>query len=100
MMRRHPWFRVAPAVLLLPLLAAAARGQADKWQEDRSLTVSAKAAPVPLFQYRLFPSAADRKPGNAAPIYLRFAHERIDQTKKALVDKPREWNEMPIDKLP
>lgn len=101
MMRWHLWFRFAPVVLVLPLWVASAGGQdKEKWEEDRSLTVAPKAAPVPVFKYRLFPAAPDRKPGNAAPIYLRFAHERTDQTKKQLAEKPREWNALPLDKLP
>lgn len=101
MMRSHLWFRFAPALLLFPLLTASVRGQAEeKWQEDRSLTVAPRAAPQPLFRYRLFPLASERKPGDAAPIYLRFAHERSDETKKKLVEKPKEWNALPLDKLP
>jgi hypothetical protein len=101
MMRLHHWFRVAPVLLLLLLPTAPARGQGgDKWLEDRALTVSPSKLPVPLFRYRLLPLATDLKPGDAAPIYLRFAHERSDETKKKLVEKPQEWNKLPLDKIP
>jgi hypothetical protein len=51
-------------------------------------------------KYRLFPLASERKPGDAAAIYLRLAHERNDATKKLMFDKTDEWHELPLDKLP
>src|SRR5581483_6677320 len=103
--------------LALPLLAAAmlftiARGGTppaekgaanhpeQKWLVDREVTVSAAPAPVPALKYRLFPSNAERKEGNAVPIYLRVAHERSDAWKKVIREKPSEWNKLPLDKLP
>lgn len=73
---------------------------AEQWLLDRSLTVSPQAAPVPALKYRLFPISSDRKDGNAAPIYLRFAHERNDERKKRLREKPEAWNQLPLEKLP
>jgi hypothetical protein len=73
---------------------------APKWLIDRAMTVSPAPAPVPALKYRLYPSAYDRKPGNAIPLYLRFAHERSDARKKQLREKPPEWNKLPLDKLP
>jgi hypothetical protein len=72
----------------------------EKWHVDRELSVSPAAAPVPALRYRLYPSEMERKPGNAVPIYLRFAHERSDAQRKELSDKPDEWNKLPLDKLP
>jgi hypothetical protein len=72
----------------------------DKWLVDRTLAVSPAAAPVPALKYRLYPSTAERKDGNAVPMYLRFAHERRDARKKELQEKPQEWNKLPLEKLP
>jgi hypothetical protein len=72
----------------------------DKWLQDRALALTPAAAPVPAFRYRLYPSSMERKEGNAIPIYLRFAHERNDARKKQLIDKPEEWNKLPLEKLP
>ncbi len=105
----------ALALLLVPagLLLGAARSQtilsreknaqdkpAEKWLVDRALTVSPAPAPVPALKFRLFPTTAERKPGNAVPIYLRFAHERSEARRKRLQEKPREWNQLPLKKLP
>jgi hypothetical protein len=73
---------------------------AEKWLVDRTLTVMAAAAPVPALKYRLYPAAMERKPGNAVPLYLRFAHERSDARKKELREKPEAWNKLPIKDLP
>jgi hypothetical protein len=64
------------------------------------MTVSPAAAPVPALKYRLYPSSYLRKPGNAVPLYLRFAHERPDERKRNLMEKPPAWNKLPLDKLP
>ncbi len=113
MLRLRLWS--ALGVLLIPslLLLSAVRGneppgkekQSDdktpeKWLVDRTLTVSPARAPMPVFKYRLYPQAMERVEGNAVPIYLRFAHERNDERRKALSDKPSEWNELPLDKMP
>jgi hypothetical protein len=76
------------------------RQASEKWLVDGSLTVSAAPAPAPALKYRLFPRTSDRKEGNAVPMYLRFAHERSDAQKKALQDKPAQWNKLPLEKLP
>lgn len=107
-----PWLRrwsvLALFVALSPLLLVPSRGQAPpaddkagtKWLLDRTLTVSPQPAPVPALKYRLFPLHAERKEGNAAPIYMRFAHERNDATKRRLQEKTEQWSELPPDKLP
>src|SRR5262245_60167783 len=109
MVRSHPCYRFAPAGVLAVALvvtlsgrAAAAEGEKPPAVkgDDVALTVSAAAEPVPALKYRLFPRESDRKPGDAAPIYLRFAHERTDKTKRDLVEKVSKWNETPLDKLP
>jgi hypothetical protein len=73
---------------------------AEKWLDDRSLTVTPAAAPVPALKYHLYPSSMERKEGNAVPIYGRFAHERTDERKQQLRDEPAKWNKMPLEKLP
>jgi hypothetical protein len=73
---------------------------AEKWLFDRALAVKPAAAPVPALKYRLFPSSFERKPGNAVPIYLRFAHERSDARKKELREKTEAWNKLPLENLP
>ncbi len=90
----------ALAALALSVLPAAAQQAGDKWFIDRTLTVTPKAVAVPELQYRLFPLTSERKPGDAAPIYLRFAHERRDEVKKDLWDKADKWIAAPIDQLP
>lgn len=103
-LRRWP----ALALLLAPAVLLPARGQdkpsadkkAEKWLVDRATTVSPAKAPVPALRYRLFPATTERREGNAVPIYLRLFHERNDDWKKALAEKPAEWNKLPLDKLP
>src|SRR5262245_4643249 len=101
MLRPRSWSVLTSLVALLGLLQEV-RGDepAKKWLLDRSLTVSSAAAPVPALRYRLFPSDMDRKPGNAVPLYLRFAHERHDARKKEIREKPEAWNKLPLDQLP
>jgi hypothetical protein len=71
-----------------------------KWLLDRTMAVTPAPAPVPALKYRFYPSSVERKPGNAVPIYLRFAHERTDARKKELREKPAEWNKLPLEQLP
>src|SRR5262245_56314623 len=93
----RPLAALAATVLFcLPALSQ----PAEKWSLDRTLTISPKAAAVPELQYRLFPLVSERKPGNAAPIYLRFAQERPDAVKKDMIDKIERWLDMPLDQLP
>jgi hypothetical protein len=110
MVRSHRWavgiLVVALAALTLPAADKPDKGDKpdkppeEKWLIDRSLAVTPKAAPSPELKYRLFPLSSERKPGDAAPIYLRFAHERSDQSKRDLLEKPPKWNELPLEKLP
>lgn len=97
---------LAPIAPLIPLRGEtspekkAGDKPAEKWIDDRSLTVTPAAAPVPALKYRLYPSNMERKEGNAVPIYLRFAHERLDEQKKHIRQKPAQWNKLPLEKLP
>ena len=107
-----PRRRSVLALLLAPVLLAAAadptsttkekkpEAAAEKWFVDLDMTISAKAAPVPALAYRFYPSNAERKEGNAVPMYLRLAQERGDARRKQVVMKPDEWNKLPLDKLP
>src|SRR5260370_28897245 len=105
--RALAWFLVSAGLLLSavsgqtpPQDKKAAETPAKKWFVDRTLAVTPAPAPVPALGYRLFPTFSDRKDRNAVPIYLRFAHERSDATKKQLKEKPEQWNKMPLEKLP
>jgi hypothetical protein len=112
MNRPRRWSALTLLFVPAALLFSAARGQTppaekgagaqpeSKWLVDRAVTVTAAPPPVPALKYRLFPSQAERKEGNAVPIYLRVAHERSDAWKKIIREKPSEWNKLPLDKLP
>jgi hypothetical protein len=111
MNRLRRWSALTGLILLVGLLPtlhgqappAEKKGEekpAEKWHLDRTLAVSPAAAPIPNLKYRLYPLSTERKDGNAVPIYLRFAHERIDARKKELREKPEEWNKLPLEKLP
>src|SRR5258708_747667 len=111
MNRSRRWSVLMGLVVLTGLLSAYS-GQAqppekkegdkpdEKWLFDRSFSISPAAAPVPALKYRLYPALADRKEGNAVPMYLRFAHERSDEQKKALSLKTEDWIALPAEKLP
>src|SRR5947199_5910063 len=90
MNRLRRWFALAGLALVAGLFPGL-RGEdpppaekkepdkpAEKWHVDRTLTVSPAAAPTPALRYRLYPAETERRPGNAVPMYLRFAHERSD----------------------
>ncbi len=73
---------------------------AEKWFFDRTLTISAQAAPVPALHYRLLPAFLEYKEGNAVPIYLRLAQERDLVSKDSLSEKVEAWNKVPLKKIP
>jgi hypothetical protein len=88
-------------VLLGPVRAAEDAPKADEhFQVDRPVTLSPRGLAVPVLRFQLLPVAPERKPGDAAPIYLRFAHNRPEQTRRDLREKTAQWNELPLDKLP
>jgi len=102
------WFRLPDrAGILLP--ARRQRSWADqkvddkptepKWLVDRSLTLTARAEPVPALKYRLYPLASELKEGNAVPIYLRLVHERNDETKREWA-RSRRMEQAALDQLP
>jgi hypothetical protein len=72
---------------------------AEGWLHDRALTLTPRTPPIPALGYHLFPLASERQPGNAAPIYLRLAHERSDAYRKELHDRTAQWVEGPLDRL-
>jgi hypothetical protein len=103
MLRSWFWILIVPAFLVSVPLSLAAEQDADDegpWSFERKLTVSPQPIPMPALKYQLFPLASERKPGDAAPIYLRFAHERRDEARRALYEKPANWNNLPLDRLP
>jgi hypothetical protein len=87
------------ALVCAPPLAAQEKA-ASPWLIDRELIVSPQTAPVPALKYRLLPSSAELKAGNAAPIYLRLVHQQNDAARKYWTETPKPWNLLPIDKLP
>lgn len=109
MNRLRQWSMLAVLLFTIGLLAALhghAQSPGEKiagdgvWLVDRDLSLSPARAPIPALRYRLYPSSWERKPGDAVPIYLRFAHERSDGEKRKLREKPYRWSELPLDKLP
>jgi hypothetical protein len=105
MIRLRTWSVIACVAVVS--LASQVRGEPspqdaakEKWLVDRALVVSPQAAPVPALKFRLFPMYPERKEGNAVPMYLRFAHERNDETKRMLIEKTDQWNALPLEKLP
>jgi hypothetical protein len=104
MIRMRRWSVFILAAAFVPPLQAQDKASSEKpaspWGVDRALTVSPQSAPVPALQYRLLPSSSDLKEGNAAPIYLRLAHEQSDAARKYWTEAPKKWNELPADKIP
>ena len=113
MNRLRRWSALTCYFLPAALLISAVHGQAppakekkakekpaEKWLLDRTLSLTPAAAPVPALRYRLYPSAMERKEGNAVPIYLRFAHERSQARREELREKPQAWNKLPLEELP
>jgi hypothetical protein len=110
MIRLRRWcvrrgFVFATTMALCALPKGAAQNAADKpdekkWVIDRSLNLTPRPVPVPALKYRLFPVAMDLKEGNAIPIYLRLAHEQSDATRRLWREKPDQWIQLPLDKIP
>jgi hypothetical protein len=102
------WRYVVALGFLLSLSALQAQSPTEKengpkeerWHQERKLTLSAQPIQQPVLQYQLFPLASQRKPGNAAPIYLRFAQGRPEKVKQELVERGPKWLELPLNELP
>jgi hypothetical protein len=103
-------FRFAFAMALTGLLATAPRlvraddetaaaEQRKNPPEGVILLVSPAPEPIPALKYHLLPPAKSRRPGNAAPIYLRLVHENDDAWKKRL-SKASDFLDLPVDQLP
>src|SRR5437879_3366922 len=91
----------APFVVLICGSGVLAQDQKDeKWLVDRAVTIAPRAEPAPAFAYRLFPTATERKDGNAVPIYLRLNFEQSDASRREWRETPAKWNAMPVDKMP
>jgi hypothetical protein len=100
MLRLYHWLCFVPALLLTPSLGADEKKGEENWQIDTAVTISPGKAPIPALKYRLFPLQSERKAGDAAPIYLRFAHERGGKVKQELTEKVDKGLEAPLDRLP
>ncbi len=94
--------RAAPPEPRPPSTALKAREKPapSHWAIDRSLTLSPRTEPTPIFRYRLYPAFPDLKDGDAVPIYLRLVHERNDETRRLWREQPATWNKLPLDRLP
>ncbi len=105
-MLRLPRCSVLVVTLLLPTVVRAEEkpSASDKpsspWAIDQSLSIAPQAAPTPALKYRLLPGDWELKEGNAVPIYLRLNHEQSDASRKYFVDTPKQWNALPLDKIP
>src|SRR5260221_3859187 len=99
MLRLRPCYVLAFALVLSSLLCAADK-PASPWSIDQSLSIAPQPAPTPALKYRLLPGEWELKDGNAVPIYLRLTHEQSDASRKYLTDTPRQWNALPLDKIP
>jgi hypothetical protein len=82
--------------------AAFAQGDESDVQTPRTVTLAAMPAAPPQFalQYRLLPTRAEKKPGNAAPFYYRALLLRAQVSKEAeqaYADNYERWMEWPLD---
>jgi hypothetical protein len=70
----------------------------------RLLVVTPAVAPVPALKYRLLPSAADLKPGDAAPIYLRIrnfdGNKPLEEAWNQISENSAKWKNAPLDQFP
>ncbi len=73
---------------------------ASPWAIDQSLSIAPQGAPAPALKYRLLPGSWELKDGNAVPIYLRLNHEQSDASRKYFADTPKQWNALPLAKIP
>ncbi|MHB1561241.1 MAG: hypothetical protein ACYC61_27665 [Isosphaeraceae bacterium] len=100
--------QLARSLMLLAIALAAAmpgpaRGQAGKAPppiEPRTIAITPAAAPAAALKYRLFPSSAERNPGNAAPIYLRIRYQTTDALWDQITPNAENWQKVPIDRFP
>jgi hypothetical protein len=103
-MARYPTcFRLA--VLLLAVVGSAhAQGPAPapRIPETRvkELVVSPATAPNPALRYRLLPLESERKPGDAAPIYLRLLTQMGDDRIRPIRANHTAWIEKPTGAFP
>ncbi|WP_145277528.1 hypothetical protein [Tautonia plasticadhaerens] len=73
---------------------------AEDGPEPRPLALSPAPEPVPALRHRLFPTAAERTPGDAAPVYLRTLAELPDEFERQVGEKYEAWIDLPIDEFP
>ena len=84
-------------------LSAVGRGRskppADKPKEIR-LSVRPAGEPRPSLKYLLLPELLDRKPGNAATLYLQAMQRISNQSLSKYDEKIRHWMDKPAKELP
>src|SRR4051812_32226682 len=100
MFRLRRWCAPMIALALAPVILADEKKPESPWAVDRALTVSPGRVPAQAFKYRLLPLSSTLKAGNAAPIYLRLAHEQPDAAKKYITETPKPWITGPIEQMP
>jgi hypothetical protein len=103
------WIPFGPPVLVgLLILAQASPVAAQKAKRAggperpkfKELAVSPAPAPIPAFRYRLLPSSAKLRPGDAAPIYLRLRLGLPDEDWDKAMVQTTEWLGIPNQQLP
>lgn len=106
-LRSGPWAMAAGlpcgllAVALFTHLALAKGNGGQDAEDDLSIqrALSPTAEPIPALRYRLLPRETDRVAGDAAPIYLRLAHEKLDGWRREMTEKCSEWFVAPGDEF-
>jgi hypothetical protein len=95
----RPRFALLLAAMLTPAVLAQEKPPSP-WAIDRALSVTPQSASVPALKYRLLPLSSELMEGNAVPIYLRLTHEQSDASRKYWTETPKQWNLLPLDKIP
>lgn len=91
---------IVPSVVRAEEKPSALDKPSSRWAIDQSLNIAPQAAPTPALKYRLLPGDWELKEGNAVPIYLRLNHEQSDASRKYFIEMPKQWNALPLDKIP
>lgn len=77
--------------------AAPAKTESPK---NLELVVDPAPEPSPALRYRLLLPGEMRRPGNAAPIYLRLLHEQDDKWRQHLSEDTEALLDVPLDAMP
>jgi len=104
------WIRLGASALVglgvltlaspLPAQQTKAATKPKERPKFKDLSVTPAAAPSPTFRYRLLPSTARLRPGDAAPIYLRLRYDLPDDDWETIQTKAPEWLDAPEKDFP